>query len=156
MKLKRNIAVAVACALLVCLGVAMVCGGCGTETPEWSALTTRPASTAIPEGTVQVADRGDEEFTVGTKPEEEQTTPSTAPTEATEPSYDESGYMTYESYMALGGEKQMEYMYTFKKPNGDLDLKAFNDWYNAAKEAYDAAHPKETIGPDGNIDLSNP
>ena len=151
MKLKRNIAVAVACLLLICLGAAMI-GGCGKEAaPQWEGIatpTTQTISTAEPEATVEIVDRGDEDFTTATNPSD-QTNPTTAPaapTEPTEPSYGEDGYMTYESYLALGGEKQMEYMRTFPS------LKEFNDWYNAAKKAYEEAHPKETIT-DGNITL---
>ena len=62
------------------------------------------------------------------------------------PEVDENGYWTYEYYISRTGKEQMEYMYnTFKQPNGDVDVLAFNKWYNAAREAYEAAHPKETI-----------
>ena len=70
------------------------------------------------------------------------------------PELDENGYWTYEYYKSRTGQEQMDYMYsTFKKPDGKVDVAAFNRWYHAAKKAYDEAHPKETIGPDGIIDL---
>ena len=137
--------------LLLGLGTAMITG-CGKDpVPQWEGIattTTAPLTTANPQATVEIVDRGDETFTSST---EGTTLPdqTTAPTAATEPSYDEDGYMTYESYIALSGEKQMEYFYTF--PDGA----AFNEWYNAAKKAYEEAHPKETIGPDGNINLGD-
>ena len=84
-------------------------------------------------------------------PEPSDPTNPSAPTDPSQPG--EKTYLTYEEYRALSGEEQQEYMYTFKKPDGSLDVRAFNDWYNAAKKAYDEAHPKETIGPDGNITL---
>ena len=147
MKFKRNIAVVLACVLLASLGAAMIFGGCGKEeVPQWEGLTTAPKTTANVEASADVVDRGDETFAPATG--SPTTAPTTVPTEPTEPSYGEDGYMTYESYMALSGEKQMEYFYTFP------GVKEFNDWYNAAKKAYDEAHPKETIGPDGNINLN--
>lgn len=63
------------------------------------------------------------------------------------PELDENGNWTYEYYRSRTGQEQMEYFYTFPS------VSAFNEWYNAAKKAYDEAHPKETIGPDGIIDL---
>ena len=65
----------------------------------------------------------------------------------TGPELDENGNWTYEYYISRTGQEQMDYMRTFPT------LKDFNTWYNAAKKAYDDAHPKETIGSDGNITL---
>ena len=152
MKLKRNIAVVLACVLLASLGAAMIFGGCGKEeVPQWEGLTTAPHTTANVEASADVVDRGDETFAPAT--DSPTTAPTTAPaTEPTEPSYDENGYLTWESYMALTGAEQWEYFQSFKTPDGKQDAVAFNNWYNAAKKAYDEAHPKETIT-DGNITL---
>ena len=146
MKLKRNIAVVLACVLLASLGAAMIFGGCGKEeVPQWEGLTTAPHTTANVEASADVVDRGDETFAPATG--SPTTAPTTAPaTDPTEPSYDENGYLTYESYMALTGAEQYEYFLTFPTATD------FNNWYNAAKKAYDEAHPKETIT-DGNITL---
>lgn len=71
------------------------------------------------------------------------TTPAPGPAE---PELDTDGRWTYEYYISRTGEEQMAYYDTFPS------MKEFNKWYNAAKAAYDAAHPKETIV-DGNITL---
>ena len=184
MKLKRNIAACTGVLLVLVLGVAMVCGGCKQKTPEWTYdpthtsgeqndNSTTTGDTAgngggqspseftdafndpnAPSVEIGIVDREELDSTTGdttggtTGGTTDTPAPSTKPVSPTEPSYDDEGYMTYESYMALTGEEQMAYCKSFPT------LKDFNAWFNAAKEAYDAAHPKETIGPDGNIDLN--
>lgn len=156
MNLKRNIAVCVACILLVGLGAAMILSGCGEETPIPDGGTTVGGTTAgtgettQPDGTDQTQPSGQGQQGTDPTGSSDPTNPS-APTDPSQPG--EKTYLTYEEYRALSGEEQHEYMHTFKKPDGSLDVRAFNDWYNAAKKAYDEAHPKETIGPDGNITL---
>lgn len=76
---------------------------------------------------------------------------STEPSETTVPttgkdSEDESKPATdstdYETYNAMSGEQQKAFMETFES------VEAFFDWYNAAKEEYDAQHPDVEIGDD--------
>lgn len=72
------------------------------------------------------------------------TTPAPGPAE---PELDENGHWTYEYYISRTGDEQYAYMETFPS------LRDFNNWYNAAKAAYNATYPRETIGPDGVIEL---
>lgn len=74
--------------------------------------------------------------------------PTTPPSDTAGPELDADGHWTYEYYVSRTGDEQYAYMQTFPS------LRAFNDWYNAAKAAYDAAQPKETIGADGVIELN--
>lgn len=53
----------------------------------------------------------------------------------------------YEAYQAMSGQAQMEFFEQFDDP---MDFFA---WLNAAKEAYEAAHPDIEIGDDGVVDL---
>lgn len=74
-------------------------------------------------------------------------TPTTPTPGPAGPELDADGYWTYEYYDSRTGDEQFAYMKTFPS------VRAFNDWYNAAKAAYDAAQPRETIGSDGVIEL---
>lgn len=77
------------------------------------------------------------------------TEPEPTPTETMEPGKPVEDY-TYEEYMALSPSEKNAFFYKFPS------LAAFNQWYNAAKDAYD--DEKLVIG-DGNInldDLMNP
>ena len=76
---------------------------------------------------------------------EETTTPDT-PTDSQEPEGPQ--ILTWEQYQAMTGPEQYAYSLTFPT------LTDFNNWYAAARAEYEAAHPKETISPDGNIDLN--
>ena len=153
MNLKRNIAVCLACILLVGLGAAMILSGCGEETPIPDGGTTVGGTTAGTGETTQPGGNGQTQPTQGqqgTDPTGSTTdsTPPPDPTNPTNPSQPaEKTYLTYEEYIALSGAEQNAYCQSFPS------LRAFNDWYNAAKKAYDEAQPKETIGPDGNINL---
>lgn len=73
--------------------------------------------------------------------------PTTPTPDPAGPELDADGYWTYEYYRSRTGNEQYAYMQTFPS------VRAFNDWYNAAKAAYDAAQPRETIGSDGVIEL---
>ena len=54
--------------------------------------------------------------------------------------------MTYEKYNAMSGNEQMEFFSTF------ASVEDFVDWYNSAKEKYEAEHPYIEIE-NGEIDL---
>lgn len=56
------------------------------------------------------------------------------------------GKMTYEEYMVLDGSEQEKYMKTFP------DVADFFDWYNAAKDKYEAENPSIEVG-DEPIDM---
>jgi len=56
---------------------------------------------------------------------------------------------TWEEYQALTPAAQQAYFESFADPG------AFFVWYDAAKAAYDAAHPSIEIGPGGSIDLGD-
>lgn len=53
----------------------------------------------------------------------------------------------YEAYQAMSGQDQMAFFELFDDP-----MEFFN-WLNAAKEAYEIAHPDIEIGDDGIVDL---
>lgn len=180
MKLRRNIALGTGLLLVLLLGITMICGGCKGKDAEWNYTpnynttgstgdtTTSERTDAFGDPTAPNADVSLEDketldsttdSTTGTTTGGTTggtttgnttggTTDSTTgeTTSPTDPSYDEDGYMTYESYMALTGPEQDAYRETFPT------LKDFNAWFHAAKAAYDAEHPKETIT-DGNITL---
>ena len=128
--------------------------------------STRPADTTKPAETTQPTTEPsapEVEIGVGTLPNEfgdptepEPTEPETTqpkptepkPTEPTNPSGNGSGSMTYERYIAMSSEEQSAYRDTF------ASLSEFFTWYNAAKEAYDNAHPGIDVG-DGSIDLED-
>ena len=157
MNLKRNIAVCVACILLVGLGAAMILSGCGEETPIPDGGTTVGGTTAgtgettQPDGTDQTQPSGQGQQ--GTDPTGS-SDPTNAPSDPTDPSQPgEKTYLTYEEYRALSGEEQQEYMYTFKKPDGSLDVKAFNDWYKEAHDTWLAQQDREELDPDHGVDL---
>ena len=57
------------------------------------------------------------------------------------------GEMDYETFQNLKPADQQAYMESFN------DIEAFFDWYNAAKEAYDKAHPSIEVGGNGTIDM---
>ena len=152
MNLKRNIAVCLAGVLLISLGATMILGGCGAEeVPTTTAGTTAgTGETTQPGGNGQTQPTQGQQGTDPTGSTTDSTPPSdpTNPTNPTDPSQPaEKTYLTYEEYIALSGAEQNAYCQSFPS------LRAFNDWYNAAKKAYDEAQPKETIGPDGNINL---
>ena len=109
----------------------------GTAAPEPTTGTETTESTETTEPT------GSTESTEPTEATE--STEATEATEATEPGV--PAPLTWEEYQALSGAEQVAYYKSFADP------KDFFAWEQAAKKAYDEAHPKETIGPDGNIDL---
>lgn len=169
----KHIILIVVLLLVLAAGITVICIGCqkdkapagntpgtGTsQTPGGNADTTpgttpdnpsNPANTddlPAPSGGFELIDR--EELTDGSGTTPTTPTPKpTTPTPSTGPELDENGYWTYEYYISRSGEEQMAYYRTFPS------MAAFNKWYNEAKAEYDRQHPKETIGPDGNIDLS--
>lgn len=220
MKLRRNLAAILGCALLITLAVAMVACGEEDEVPEWKhpgvTIPGDTTATAAPgtEGTT-VPGESTSDGTASTAPTQKPTPPDpdepqpsvdiqlgekeeledtpTTPTEGgntqsgnnqtgnnqsgnsqsgnnqsgnnqsgnnqsgnnqsgntgTNPTYDKDNLLTYEEYEALSGDAQYAYYLSFPS------AREFNDWYNAAKKAYQDAQPKETIGPDGNIDLNS-
>ena len=89
-----------------------------------------------------------------TKPQQtepQQTEPQqTQPTEPdeTNPTQAAEGKSDYELFMDMEPAQQREYMESFES------MEAFFDWYNAAKEAYELAHPPIDVG-DGVIDLED-
>lgn len=61
---------------------------------------------------------------------------------------DDKASLTYEEYSAMSSSQQQEYFESYSDPAD------FFEWYNAAKAAYEEAHPNIDIG-DGNIDFGN-
>ena len=84
------------------------------------------------------------------KPDETVPVETTAPYEESKPADSQgdssTGEMTYEKYNAMSGDDQMAFFNTFDS------VEAFMDWYNAAKEKYEAEHPAIEIE-GGEIDL---
>ena len=181
MKMKRVILIT-ACLMVLVLGISMICVGCKKEndtTPVWTPGnnqsadgTTGTEGTAGMEGTapnapsqggsstdetkdgnIDIVER--EEFPDTTETDPTKATNPTNPVSPTNPTNPQPGntapayptLITYEQYMAMTGEEQMAYYRTFPS------MQEFNKWYNNAKAEYDRAHPKETIGPDGKIEL---
>lgn len=72
------------------------------------------------------------------------TTPTTKPSGTKDPSQ-----VTYADYEAMSGDEQKAFFDTFADPG------KFFDWYNAAKEAYDATKNEIIIGGDETIDLGD-
>ena len=81
------------------------------------------------------------------KPETESPKPTEAPEKPkpTEPPK-APGKMSYEQYQDMSAGDQRAYMDSFSS------IEAFFDWYNAAKEKYEAEHPAIEVG-DEPIDL---
>ena len=171
MKMKRML-LTTACLMVLILAVSMICVGCKKEkdtTPEWnpsagdnqSANGTEGSGSAavnpthatnsegeiVPGGSLELIDREELPTTPEETPSETPTNPTAPTMDPNAPQLDADGYWTYEYYISRSGEEQMAYYKTFPS------MEAFNAWYNRAKKAYDEAHPKETIGPDGNIVL---
>ena len=67
---------------------------------------------------------------------------------ATEPVEVPEGEIDYETFTAMTPTQQRVYMESFES------LDAFFEWYNAAKEAYEQAHPPIDVG-DGVIDMED-
>ena len=153
MNMKKHTAL---CLLLIALAAAMVLSGCGdaeTEAGEKETPGATTSGTTDPTGDTNPGDQNDPAAPNNTDP----TRPSdpAGPTEpekkpntsgqvgtAGKPNTD----MTYEQYMKLSGDEQWAHYLTFESG------RAFNDWYNAAKTAWDAAQDKEIT--DGNINLN--
>lgn len=170
MKMKRMLLIT-ACLMVMILAVSMICVGCKKDkdtTPEWNPSAgdnqtangtegtgsaagnpthaTNSEGEIVPGGSLDLIDREE----LPTTPEEDPqatTNPTTPTMDPNAPQLDADGYWTYEYYITRTGEEQMAYYKTFPS------MEAFNQWYNRAKKAYDEAHPKETIGPDGSIVL---
>ena len=83
---------------------------------------------------------------VVTEPDE--TEPQQTQPNETEPVQVPEGEIDYETFVALDPAVQREYMESFES------MDAFFEWYNAAKEAYEKAHPPIDVG-DGVIDLED-
>ena len=66
----------------------------------------------------------------------------------TEPVQVPDGEIDYETFAAMSPTEQRVYMESFES------MDAFFTWYNAAKEAYEKAHPSIDVG-DGVIDLED-
>lgn len=165
---KNTIYILIICAALLLTGCVThdqtpTAGGLPQETQaQPQEMTQAPTEEKIP----GLEDSIFDEFWVGeignqtpgeTKPENTGSDEET--TAATEPPYaesrpeqsqggDSSGEMTYEKYTAMSGDDQMEFFNTF------ASVEAFMDWYNAAKEKYEAENPAIEIE-GGEIDLDS-
>ena len=143
------------------------------ETTQQVTETTQP-TVATTEGTIPGLE--DSEFDDETEPTAEQTQPqteatepaeTTKPTEASKPSEstkptEESGpsestppateapkpQTEYEAFQNMSAADQQAYMESF----GSMD--AFFDWYNKAKEEYEAANPPIDVG-NGSVDMGD-
>ena len=114
----------------------------GADVPE----DTRPAQTE-PAVTEPTATEPTATEPAATEPQQTQPTQPNQPTE-TEPVQIPEGEIDYETFVALDPAVQREYMQSFES------MDAFFEWYNAAKEAYEQAHPSIDVG-DGVIDLED-
>ena len=88
---------------------------------------------------------------VGTEPEitePQQTEPAVTEPQQTQPVRIPEGEIDYETFVAMDPALQRAYMESFES------MEAFFEWYNAAKEAYEQAHPSIDVG-DGVIDLED-
>lgn len=65
-----------------------------------------------------------------------------------EPEEDSDGYLTYEEFMALSAQEQLEYIESFE------DDAAFFEWYNAAKKEYDEKNSGTELD-GGTVDLGD-
>lgn len=86
-----------------------------------------------------------------TEPEETKpvvTEPAQTEPQQTEPAQIPEGEIDYESFTAMDPALQRQYMESFES------MDAFFAWYNAAKEAYEQAHPSIDVG-DGVIDVED-
>ena len=129
--------------------------------------TQEPAATDVPDvtdapdatGDVTVAPEDDIPIPDGsTAPESgiqspnvqvpEYTQPSETEPAQTEPVQIPEGEIDYETFVAMDPALQRMYMESFES------MDAFFEWYNAAKEAYEQAHPSIDVG-DGVIDLED-
>lgn len=172
----KHIILIVALVLVLAAGITVICVGCNqNKNPEGGAANgtaqapgnqngtgtadpSNPANEGTLPGGFELIDREELDDDTGTTPTTNPTnptTPTTKPTNPTTPApgtdgpeLDENGYWTYEYYISRSGEEQMAYYRTFPS------MAEFNKWYNAAKAEYDRKHPKETIGPDGKIELN--
>lgn len=77
-----------------------------------------------------------------------QTEPVATEPAETEPVQIPEGEIDYEAFVAMDPALQRMYMESFES------MDAFFAWYNAAKEAYEQAHPSIDVG-DGVIDLED-
>ena len=86
-----------------------------------------------------------------TEPEETKpivTEPVQTEPQQTEPAQIPEGEINYETFTAMDPALQRQYMESFES------MDAFFEWYNAAKEAYEQAHPSFDVG-DGVIDVED-
>jgi hypothetical protein len=60
---------------------------------------------------------------------------------------EQDGKVTYEEYMAMDGYEQEKYMKSF------ASIEAFFNWFNAAKDKYEAENPSIEVG-NGPIDMN--
>lgn len=81
------------------------------------------------------------------KDADKETTAPTESTNATEAPVDPAS-MDYAKFQAMSPAEQQAFVESFES------IDAFFEWYNAAKEAYEAANPPIDIG-SGNIDLDD-
>ena len=90
-----------------------------------------------------------EEPTEGATEPEETEKPTESATEPSEPeATEDDGEMTYEKFMALSAAEQQAFMNSFPT------IEAFFEWFNAAKEAYEASRNEIEIG-DGSFDIGD-
>lgn len=120
-----------------------------TEEPDVNDCVT-PApedDIPIPDGTVSPESslQNPNTQTPGTAQPSE-TEPGVTEPAQTEPDKVPEGEIDYETFVAMDPALQRVYMESFES------MDAFFDWYNAAKEAYEQAHPSIDVG-DGIIDL---
>ena len=154
--------------------VAPAPGGSGIEDSIFDTGETKPAETQAPDVTEDPAvvpgstipdgpastDTGLQDPNVDapedTRPvqtEPEQTKPTATEPAQTEPQQSEpaqvpEGEIDYETFTAMDPALQRQYMESFES------MDAFFAWYNAAKDAYDQAHPSIDVG-DGVIDAED-
>lgn len=119
---------------------------------EVSAIVTRMADTSLRKSIELVVKKSDPGSTPGTPTDPTDPVTPTDPTDPVTPTDPETPLTPaeeYERYCAMTADEQYEYYLTF------ASAAEFMKWYNAAKAAYDAAHPVIILNPGDVIDLGD-
>ena len=155
---------------LLLAAMMILCAGCkGKQANDAALAETQPGATEAPVPTETLhpalADNpfDDADYTEPAAETEEVTEPAEeteAATEAaTEPAKEteaptepeateDDGEMTYEKFMAMNATEQQAFINSFPT------IEAFFEWFNAAKEAYEASRNEVEIG-DGSFDIGD-
>ena len=159
---KRLIALLMAVIMILCVGCKGKKGNEATAPAETQmgateapaptetlhpALTDNPFDENYTEAVAETAEAT--EVAEETEAATEAATEPAKETEATEPeATEDDGEMTYEKFMSMSAADQQAFMNSFPS------VEAFFEWFEAAKEAYEASRNEIEIG-DGSFDLGD-